>query len=651
MPALVKDPITTYIPGDPGNPGSPYVPPQPARTVVEDVTVCGWDTQFNTSLEGVILNAAAPVYSCTVESQIVYYPATAGTPSVPYSPPTAAQISVSLNEGWNSYARTIAALPPGSRVEYTVKPGTHGALVAIGAPGMEGVAIDLFGHGIMVDSTGIYVFENGVVGTQLSATNLSGTTIRILRLADGRIAYDVGGNVSISATPTSVFDTLHVYGMLYAAYDEVSTTALLTGAAVGEPSAAMGGAGSFTMRPQGRALMAGYGDLLVSVNGPAVVMAGTGDFLATLSQAAELPATTLAGAGAFAAVLESGGRGYVTLEAMQAFGSDVGSTAYGIGSTSLPLFAASASGGSFIPAQPTNGYVNLPFFTAWAGGVEISAGNGDVSLPLFIAQASEGDYGIGNARLPLFVAAAYGGFSAADELVLMSAGVARSQQAQALDLVLILNSDGTLSSSLTLTREQALALMSSLSQSSSFSMLGTFGMTVTSDLRVASLQALNVANRPDLFDGGAVWVVNLDTSASAQYQGYGFNSFFQRGSDYYGVANDGIYKLAGADDAGIPIAALVEFARSNLGTTHSKHVPEIYLAAASGGALMLKVVTEGSTHYYTARSSSADLRNHLVKPGKGLNSVYWQFALMNQAGDDFNVAGIEFVPAVSKRRI
>jgi hypothetical protein len=217
---------------------------------------------------------------------------------------------------------------------------------------------------------------------------------------------------------------------------------------------------------------------------------------------------------------------------------------------------------------------------------------------------------------------------------------------------MILNSRGELTSTLSMTREQALALMSSLRYSSSgFAMLGVYGMSMLSDLRGLSLETLSVNNRPDLYDNGAVWVVNLDSNASVQYEQYGFNSFFQRGNDYYGVANDGIYKLSGDTDAGDPINALVEFARSNLGAAQSKHVPEIYLASASDGALVLKVVTEGSTNYYTARSSSADLRKHLVKPGKGLSSVYWQFALLNQNGDDFSIAGIEFLPIASKRRI
>src|SRR5512139_1138188 len=172
MPALVKSALSTYIPGNPGNPGSPYVPPQPARTVIEPRTTCtsGYTTTVLQAADGSVQIFQASVDPvCTVENVLVYYPASAAVPAVPYSPPTAAQISLSLNEGWNSYARSIDVLPSGSLVEFTIKPGSHGALVAIGAPGMEGVPIGLFAHGVMVDSTGIYVFESGVAGAQLAA--------------------------------------------------------------------------------------------------------------------------------------------------------------------------------------------------------------------------------------------------------------------------------------------------------------------------------------------------------------------------------------------------------------------------------------------------------------------------------------------------
>lgn len=629
MPKLVKLATTTYIPGDPGSPGSPYVPAQPARTVVEPVTVCGFSDPVSVVGGVTYMTSGFPTYDCVTENQLVYYPATGAVAAVPYSPPTAAQTIVSLNQGWNSYARTIETLDLGTYIAFTVKPGTQGALMALGPAGMEGVAISNFSHGVMVDTSGIYVFESGAVAAQLASTN-DGSEIRITRMADGRIAYSAGGIAVISTATVSTFETLYVYGMLYSAYDEVSSTTFAALAA---------GVSETTV------VMAGAGDLKVSINGPAVVMAGYGDFTTRLETGA-----TMSGAGGLVVALDGGGSGSVSMLAMLAHGGDSVSELVGYGYAALPRFTASGSEAAFVPAQPTVGYVNLPFLTAWGEGIDIEIGSGSVSLPLFVAQASEGEYGIGNASLPLFVAAGYAGFLADDEMMLFSTGIASTTHAAAIDLVLVLNSAGELASSFSMTRAKALELLSVLQQSDSFAMLGVYGYSLLSGLHGLSLETLSVNSRPDLHDGGAVWVVNLDTSASAQYAHYGFNSFFRRGDSYYGVANDGIYKLEGANDAGNPIEALIEFANTNLGSTQAKRMSDVYLAA-SGNSLVLKVVTQAGTNYYTARWGGAGMQNQRVHPGKGLQSVYWQFGVANQNGSDFELAGLEFLPIVTQRRV
>jgi len=654
MSQLIKNVNTTYIPGNPGNPGSPYVPAQPARTVVEEQTTCtgGWETTIIQDDDGqyYFFQGNTGAVGCTTENVLVYYPATGEVAAVPYAPPTAAQTIVSLNQGWNSYARTIGKLLPGAYIEFTVKYGSYAALMAVGKPGMEGVAIESFPYGVMVDTSGIYSFEAGNA-VALAAGNTPGLPIRIARLTDGRIVYSVGSEaVKISAAGTyNVYDELYVYGMLYSGYDEVSTSEFKTGNLIAEPSVTMPGSGSLSARMLPRATMDGSGDLLVSF-ATEVRMNGYGALTAEFSGSVSFVDASLAGSGDLAATLDGGGRASFSLLALQFLASDTASEYLGFGSTELPLFAATGAEATFVPAMPTSGYFNLPFLTVWGDGSETDIGTGATSLPEYQFIASEGEYGVGDFSLPLHRFSSSAGFIADDEMLLMSAGVARSQQTQAIDLVMILNSSGELTSTLSMTREQALALMSVLGHSSSFSMLGTYGLSMLSGLNIASLAAFNIGTQPDLADA-AVWVVNLDTSASVRYEQYGFNSFFQRGNDYYGVANDGIYKLSGDTDAGSPISALVEFAKSNFGVAQDKTMPNVYLSASSDGALVLKVVTGKQTLFYTARSSSEELDKHRVDLGRGLQGMYWQFGVMNQNGDDFNVAGMEFLPVASKRRI
>ena len=236
-------------------------------------------------------------------------------------------------------------------------------------------------------------------------------------------------------------------------------------------------------------------------------------------------------------------------------------------------------------------------------------------------------------------------------LSLQSSGSLVSSLGFHIDLVMILNSSGSLTSAFAMTREKALQLMSQLTGQSSQAIGGIFGMNIQSDMSGLSLHLANVDDLPDLHEAGVVWVVNMDTGASSQYEQYGFNSFFTRNGVHYGVADDGIYKLEGDDDNGQPIESLAALPRSNLGDGYLKNVPNFYVGAASTGKLILKAVADGQEYLYEARSSSEELKTHRIDLGRGLEGTFWQFTLINQDGCDFKIADIEFVPVVRKRRI
>lgn len=728
MPKLIKSVTSTYIPGDPGQAYIPATIAQPGYwsselqyTCTDVYRLIPPDYNPLTGTGGLPVYLAVG-YSCVTSDVLVYHPATAGSDGIPYAAPTPAQINVSLNVGWNSYASSIGKLDAGKYLDYNIKMGTTGALLAVGYAGREGSPIGSFTHGLMTDVSSISVFESGVVVATL-ATNQPTTRIRIARLADGRIVYGIDTGVfHISSAPAYLpSEDLYVYGMLYSGYDEVSSAAFVAGDLLAETSATISGAGSLTARAEQfvEASIAGAGSLVASPY-PSATLAGTGTLAAWAEQVVEAdiagasslwayaevsypttaylngagtliaspyPSATLAGAGTLAAstgpaatlaglgrmvvaeayhgqLIEAsiagasgliafanvGGRGYGELPAFAGLGGD---TDYGQAHGDLPYFVSGSTNGQsgYVPAAITRGYGNLPIIVGAARGVDIGIGTATASLPVFVGVAGDYSYGFGSGSLPMFVGAAYGGYIPDDMLVLISPALGTMPLTQQIDLILLLNSDGRLTSTLSMTREQALELLSALQQSSSFSMLGAYSMSTLSALHGASLAAFNINNRADLQDSGAVWVVNLDSNASVQYEQYGFNSFFQRGADYYGVANDGIYKLAGNTDDGEPIDALVEFAKSNFGVPQDKTMPNIYLAAASDGALVLKVVTGSNTLYYTARSNSIELDKHRVDLGRGLQGMYWQFSVMNQNGDDFSVAGMEFLPIASKRRI
>lgn len=131
------------------------------------------------------------------------------------------------------------------------------------------------------------------------------------------------------------------------------------------------------------------------------------------------------------------------------------------------------------------------------------------------------------------------------------------------------------------------------------------------------------------------WVLN--EGAPSQYTNYPFNGFvcLDGGTALYvGTADDGVYLLEGNDDAGTDITASIKTALMDFGSGVLKRMPEVLIAFAGGDQVVCKVIT---THprtgaqiesIYTASvPPGAALHNAPIKPGQGLTSRYWQFAL------------------------
>lgn len=154
------------------------------------------------------------------------------------------------------------------------------------------------------------------------------------------------------------------------------------------------------------------------------------------------------------------------------------------------------------------------------------------------------------------------------------------------------------------------------------------------------------------------WTMNTDSKASTQYQNYPFNSFMRVGGRHYGVADSGLYRLDGDDDAGTPIDAKIRLGLSTLGSRLMKQVPSVYLGYSASGDLLLKAVIADSAtgqreaHVYRLYADGADTtREGRTKLGKGLSAVYWDFQIENVNGADFDIDNIEFMPLVINRRL
>ena len=152
--------------------------------------------------------------------------------------------------------------------------------------------------------------------------------------------------------------------------------------------------------------------------------------------------------------------------------------------------------------------------------------------------------------------------------------------------------------------------------------------------------------------------VNTDGKGLSRYTNYPFNSFMRVGGLYYGATDTGLYQLDGNDDAGTPIAARLRVGMAMLGSRSLKRVPAAYFSYTASGDLLLKVVIPSpvdglrEAHCYKLKANNtANLGPGRVVIGKGLTSVYWDFAVENIAGADFEMEAIDIYPVALERNV
>lgn len=151
--------------------------------------------------------------------------------------------------------------------------------------------------------------------------------------------------------------------------------------------------------------------------------------------------------------------------------------------------------------------------------------------------------------------------------------------------------------------------------------------------------------------GTSAWAVNLDTGASSRYEGYGFNSFFERDGVRYGVASDGIYRLDADRDSGEHIEARLYVVQTDFGSDRVKYVPKVYVGGTSARPIHVTMSADGVERTYQARNASANLDVHRVDLGVGVKANYWGVTIENTRGADFAVDSLRMTPVGIRRRI
>ena len=148
------------------------------------------------------------------------------------------------------------------------------------------------------------------------------------------------------------------------------------------------------------------------------------------------------------------------------------------------------------------------------------------------------------------------------------------------------------------------------------------------------------------------WAVNATNLAATTYSNFAFTSI----SEGYGTLADGLYALAGADDAGAEILAKVSFGKVDFGSEALKLMPAAYAGFASESPLSLTVGYVDETgdfveYDYPTRAQCQSLAVQRFDTGKGLRANWFELAVSNTDGADFQMAFISFEPSASQRRI
>jgi hypothetical protein len=193
-------------------------------------------------------------------------------------------------------------------------------------------------------------------------------------------------------------------------------------------------------------------------------------------------------------------------------------------------------------------------------------------------------------------------------------------------------------------REMFGDLVDGMTMSDLVSVLAEFTADLTDEMTINEI----LDQQGEVFDA---WVVNTETGAVSRYDWLPFTSLTEFNGRYFGTTAEGLYELAGDTDDGGHINAFVLSGVDDLDIPGDKRVIRGYIGLKTSGEMLLKtIVGDNVTRIYRLVSSSNAMHQRRLPLGKGVDSVYWQFALENIDGADFETDVIKLLPVVLKRR-
>lgn len=119
---------------------------------------------------------------------------------------------------------------------------------------------------------------------------------------------------------------------------------------------------------------------------------------------------------------------------------------------------------------------------------------------------------------------------------------------------------------------------------------GTIVETLGVDISTAGALLIAVAPDSPIAAVFTALAMNTKTAGVALYESFPLTALFKVGLEYFGITADGLVRLTGDKDDGLPIDALIVSGVSDLGTDQKKNICEAYLTMRCEGDLEFAVV-------------------------------------------------------------
>lgn len=602
---LQKLAIANYTPAVPYQPAVParcvQVPYQvPGQFVLDGYTkVSGRDGFGNPTVQ--YIPKYRWVAGHTAYRQVCY-PAQPEVRAVPE------QTTYTAITGWNSGARSIAALTDDGYVEFSVNAGAFGAVVGLSYSDQSTLPSEQ-SHAFYVHAGLVDIIEFGRVVAAGVIPHSAGSVYRISRTGQV-VTYSVAGWSMISSTPSAGAVVLDA--SLYASGDYVDNPEIVDTGSSGSgqgyfaPLMGSGHAGAYAE---------GYGwfRALEGVGQGRINASGSGVFRPLQGVGADRPYAE--GRGEFASLDGGGDGGYPQISIATGVGVFSALSGVGIGLTG----EIGQGAGSF---GPLDGMAADRVYGQGQGTFQALSGGGGVSG----LAPNEAFFSSGLALFDIYTP---------DNLA-----------------------SATFSSGLQIGSSFELVPMDSASFSSVLR-LGSIWRTeyaveafFSSGLRLGGSAA--GAATPETLAGQlaaepAQYAINVLTGALTRYAAFTFDAFAQGvGQPLYACRPDGVYLMRPGDDDGSLQRAFLDLGATDYGTSANKRLESVYFGINTDGDVTMHLMADKADQSYRLGQQGPMAR---VKTAKGASGRLWNMALEIDGASRFELDAIEVNVGASGRRI